>query len=382
MPRFLLENNPLPQIGVPAGLPFFGAQPQPESTQMKRAINYMADYGGCGFWRMIWPEYMINIYQKGVVSGGIAMILDPRFYQGVVSTRVQRQATPQQVAFLKHLKNIAKDTGMKLLYDVDDVIFREDIPMYNGCRGAFDNDEIRNSSVEAIMLCDKMTVVSEYMMDYYKKKTNHPNISYIPNYLPKFWFDRYYSQKKVEEKFHKHRKKPRVGVFASGTHIDARMQNGLIDDFSHVNDVIIKTCKDIQWVVVGSKPQRLSPYIDRGLIEFQGWVNLNDFPAMMDKMDVNLTFAPLIDNEFNRSKSDIKITEAGALGIPCICQDLVTYKDAQVKFTTGDDLIAKIVKLMKNEDLYMDISAKARAFTETRWLEDHIDEYVELYGLK
>ena len=27
----------------------------PEAN-LPRAVNYYADYGGCGFWRMIWPE--------------------------------------------------------------------------------------------------------------------------------------------------------------------------------------------------------------------------------------------------------------------------------------------------------------------------------------
>lgn len=384
MPKFILPNNPLPTIGMPPGMPNFDILNNlpPELKGLRRAINYYADYGGCGFWRMIWPEYMINIYQKGIVSGGIAMVLDPRFYQDVRSVRVQRQATPQQVNFLKHLRNISQANGMKILYEVDDVIFRKDIPMYNGCRQAFDTPEVEKASLEAIALCDRVTVVSEYMRDYYTKMTGHPNVTYIPNYMPKFWFDRFYSPEKIQKRYETHKKKPRVGVFASSTHIDVRNQNKQIDDFSHVNDVIIKTCKDIQWVVVGGKPNKLAPLIERGLIEFKPWANLNDYPALMDEMNVNLTFAPLIDNEFNKSKSDIKITEAGALGIPCICQDLVTYKDAQVKFTTGDELIQQIVKLMKTPDVYFDMSKKARAFAETRWLENHLDEYLDLYGLK
>lgn len=383
MAKFLYTNNPIPSIGLPPGLPASLMTNLPDELKgLKRAINYYADYGGCGYWRMIWPEYMINIYQRGLVSGGIAMVVEPRFYQDVVSVRVQRQATPQQVAFLRHLKAISQSNGMKLLYDVDDVIFSEDIPMYNGCRHAFDKPEIAASSREAIAMCDRVTVVSEYMADYYRKKTGHPNVSWIPNYMPKFWFDRFYTPEKIEERFDRYRRRPRVGVFASGTHFDVRNQNGQLDDFSHVNDVMIKTCKDIQWVIAGGKPHALEPYIKKGLMEFHPWANLNDFPAMMNRLDVNLTFAPLIDNEFNRSKSDIKISEAGALGIPCICQDMVTYKNAQLKFTDGDSLIAQIVKVMKNESLYLDISKKSRQFAETRWLEDHIDEYLDLYCLK
>lgn len=382
MPNFIIPNNPLPQIGMPPGIPNLNlGNVISNNGGIKRAVNFWADAGGCGHWRMIWPEYMINIYQRGVVTGGVAMIFDPRYYIDVKSVRVQRQATAPQVKFLQHLKNISNSNGMKLLYEVDDVIFRNDIPKYNGCRHAFDNPEIERCSLEAISLCDKVTVVSEYMRDYYAKVTGHPNVSYIPNYMPKFWFDRYYTPEKIENRYHKFKRKPRIGVFASSTHIDVRNQNNQQDDFTHVNDVIIKTCKDIQWVVVGGKPQKLTPYINNKLIEYHPWCQLNDYPALMDSLNINMTFAPLMDNEFNRSKSDIKITEAGALGIPCVCQDIVTYKDAILKFNTGDELISKIVSTMKDESTYLDLSKKSRKFAEGRWLEDHIDEYVDLYCL-
>jgi hypothetical protein len=382
-PKFTLENNPLPPFSAP--LQGFGNGPTshlpPEMQNIKRAINFYADYAGCGLFRMIWPEYLINIYQKGVVSGGITMIIDPRFYTGVKSVRLQRQAISHQVNFIKHLKEISKHNGMKLIYEVDDVIFRQDIPLYNACRHAFDSEEVEKSSTEAILLCNEMSVCSEYMKEYYQKRTGHPDVKCIPNYLPKFWMDGHYDEDEVMDRYDRYKRKPRVAVFTSSTHIDVKNQNGFIDDFTHVNDIIIKTCKDIQWVIIGSIPIKLAPYIKKGWIEHHPWVNIHEYPKLIKKVNANISFAPLIENEFNKSKSDIKILEAGAFGIPCICQDIVTYKNAPVKFTTGDELLEKIVKLMKNESYYADMSKKYRAITETRWLEDHIDEYVQLYGL-
>src|SRR5207245_1476942 len=137
---------------------------------------------------------------------------------------------------------------------------------------------------------------------YYQKRTNHKAIKCIPNYMPKFWTGRYYDENQVQEKFERHRRKPRVGVFASSTHVDVKKQNDFVDDFTHVNDAIIKTCKDIQWVIIGSMPFKLVPYIKRGLIEHHDWVNLHDYPSLIKKVDVNLSFAPLIDNNFNKAK--------------------------------------------------------------------------------
>ena len=55
--------------------------PQPPELSLSRALNYYADYSGCGFWRMIWPEHLLNAHQKMIVHGSTVMILDPNYYR-------------------------------------------------------------------------------------------------------------------------------------------------------------------------------------------------------------------------------------------------------------------------------------------------------------
>ena len=100
---------------------------------------------------------------------------------------------------------------------------------------------------------------------------------------------------------------------------------------------------------------------------------------MIYDLNVNLTIAPLMDNVFNRCKSDLKFIEAGAFGLPCICQDMVTYTHAQHKFSTGDELVDNIRAILRDKTTYMKACRNARKYADTRWLEDHIGEHVELY---
>ena len=58
---------------------------------------------------------------------------------------------------------------------------------------------------------------------------------------------------------------------------------------------------------------------------------------------------------------------------------MVTYKDAPLRFTTGPELIDQIKALTKDEATYLKYSKKARAYADTMWLDDHLDEFVELY---
>lgn len=382
---------PYPPLGTPKELlsmsyvgltPLKVPPPMPiemPETKLPRVLNYYADYGGCGFWRMIWPEFLLNFYQKMVCTGMTQMVLDVRFYQTLKAIRFQRQATEHQMLFIKELNKVKKDLGLRLLYEVDDVVFKEDIPEYNRCRDAFNDDKIVKNILEIIELMDEMTVTCQFMKDYYIEKTGNKKITVIPNYAPKFWLDRFYNPKKLSENFDKNKKRPRVLYSGSGTHIDVLNRTGMKDDFSHVINEIIKARKKFKFVWKGCYPLALRPFIDSGEMEYVDWSPLPDYPKGLIDTNCAVTFAPLIDNIFNKSKSNIKMIESGALGMPGTYQNMCTYEAAEHKFNDGKDLIAKLEYLTSDEDVYMKESAKARKYAEGLWLEDHIDEYEGLY---
>jgi hypothetical protein len=362
----------------PVGLPEPPPVEMPEAN-LPRSVNYYADYGGCGYWRMIWPEFCLNSYNKSVIYGLTCMVLDLRFYQGLSAIRMQRQATPTQNMFIKELKRAQPQLGYRMIYEVDDIVFKEDIPDYNRCKDAFVDQSIVDSILEIMGLMDEITVTCQYMKDYYINKTGNKKITVIPNYAPKFWLDRFYDKKRVEELYDRHKKRPRILYAGSGTHIDVTNRTGMKDDFAHVIDEIIKARKKFKFVWKGCYPLALKPFIDNGEMEYIEWSPLMDLPKSVYDANCNATFAPLVDNVFNKSKSNIKMIESGAFGMPGAYQDLCTYQDADLKFKDGKDLISQLEYMTSDFDRYMDLSGKARTFTEGLWLEDHLDEYQALY---
>jgi hypothetical protein len=363
---------------TPVSIPSAPKLDIPEAN-LPRAINYYADYGGCGFWRMIWPEFSMNAYSKACMSGLTQMILDVRFYQGIKAIRMQRQATPIQRDFIKELKKASGQLGFRMIYEVDDIVFKDDIPDYNRCKEAFVDQNIIDSILEIMQTMDEITVTCKYMKEYYQEKTGNKNITVIPNYPPKFWLDRFYQKDRIEKLYEQHKKRPRILYSGSGTHIDVLNKTGFNDDFKHVTDAIIKARKKFKFVWKGCFPMAVKPYIDNGEMEYIDWSALHDYPQGLYDTNCNAAFAPLIDNVFNRSKSNIKMVEAGGLGMPGAYQDLCTYEEAEFKFKTGDDLIQHLEYITSDYDRYMDLSGKARKFTEGLWLEDHLDEYEAMY---
>lgn len=390
-------------VGAPLGLPFgvptlpfinkhssAGAEPPAEipGAGLKRAIVYLADYGGCGYYRCMAPTLLLNLYQKAVIVESTAMILDPRFYETVETIKFQRQATPPQRDFIRMMRDLANKSNKKLIYEIDDVVFAEDIPMYNRNRVAFTPPEIQQCIKDILSMMDEITVTNEYFRDYMIHKSGNPKVSVIPNYLPKSWFDRYYNLWDLTKRFDKNKKRPIVAIFASGTHVDVMNRVNQQDDFAPVIRQIAATVKDFDWRFYGSYPLPLKPLIDNGQIKFFQWAQLPDFPEVMAKSGAQITFASLQDNNFNRCKSNIKLIEAGALGLPCVCPDMVTYKDAFLKYRNGDELIDVLKTTLKHQSVYAQHCEQARKHAEKFWLEDepnlmkHHEAYFTPFGSK
>jgi O-antigen biosynthesis protein len=378
-------------LGIPYGIPsqtYVSTRPKlppPEmpGANLKRALNYLADYGGCGYYRCMAPNLLLNLNQKSVIVESTAMILDGKFYNSVEAVKFQRQATPSQKEFVKLLKSISEQKPLKLIYEVDDVVFAEEIPLYNRNRDAFTSAEIQQSIRDIIGMMDEVTVTTDYFRDFFISKTGFKNVTTVPNYLMKWWFDRYYNIGKLATGYEKNKKKPTIAIFASGTHVDVANRTNQQDDFAFVVNDIIKTRKEFNWQFYGSHPLALRPYISSGEIKFFPWVQLPTFAETMANSGAQLTFACLQNNEFNKCKSNIKLIESGALGIPCICPDMVTYKDAPLKYThnNGNEFIDCVKAALKTQTAYVKHCKEARALADSYWLdtEENLMKYNEVY---
>ena len=378
-----------PVLGRPVGAQIQQPQQQPannlpvqEETSLPKAVNFIADQSGCGFWRVFWPSDQLNARMKSVVMSICQMVADERFFHSIKTVRIQRQATPPQLQYVKFLKQLSQKFGFQLVYEIDDVMFYEDIPEYNHFKPGFSNPEVRESSIEIMRLCDEITTTTPTIAEYYKLKTGNPNTTVIPNFIPKWWAGNFFDEKRISRYYDKNKKRPRVLYAGSGAHTDVDQRVKGRDDFEKINDSVRKTVNDFQWVFYGTLPRGLVDLAQSGKIEYHNWTKLYDYPEKLVSLKCQAMVAPLQDNMFNRCKSEIKITEANTLGLIPVCQNLDPYKKATYKFDDGDEMIDNLKESLKNKDLFMKQIRKGRVNGESMFLEnpDNIGMWEELYA--
>lgn len=354
---------------------------KPPEAEVPRVVQFTADFSGCGLYRMGWMSHLMNYQAKLAISDMFVMVGDANWYRNVKAIRLQRQATTDQKKFVQFLKEIQPQIGFKLIYEVDDVVFAEDIPDFNKFKSAFTSDEIRNNVVDIINMCDEVSVTCDFMRDLYTQRTGKKEISVIPNFPAKFWIGNYFDPNKINRDYDANKKKPRILYSGSGAHFDVENKVNQKDDFEHVIKAIIDTRHKFQWIFIGAFPLQLQQYIQNKDIEFHPWCRLYDFPKKIYDLNVQMMVAPLQDNNFNRSKSDIKYIEACAFGLPVACQDMCTYQNAEIKFRTGEEMIAKIEEEVFRAGHYKNSYHRRRKVAEDRFLEleKNLDCYYELF---
>ena len=328
-------------------------------------LNYPADSGGCGHYRMMFPAWALRTMRKDIrFIESFKYIDNPNFYRGLRIIRLQRQVNDVQANFfLNFLVPVSKSQGQWLIYEIDDVIHYDDIPKYNMAQSAFNNSKFFENVQSMLQATDIITVTTSNLKNYYHKKydIDLDKIVVIPNYLPRWWIGETYNLERQCKLYKDNIKKPRIGFPLSSSHFDLKMQNNGIDDFSDIVDFVRSTVSQYQWVFKGHVPYQLQDLAHDKKIEVVPPSDLLNYPRELWRHNLQLTIAPLRDNVFNRCKSNIKLLESWALGIPCVAQKLDPYeKYTDRVFVTPDELQNQIDSILVTKQKYKSEIAKNR----------------------
>jgi hypothetical protein len=352
--------------------------------------------GGCGHYRMKFPAMCAQTMRRDIrIVESTKMIPLPEFYRDIRMVRVQRQVSDVQCEFLlKFLKPLSLKYGFWLCYEIDDVIGPDDIPMYNMGRDSYQQPSFKKNIKTMLNAVDYVTVTTEELKKYYHETFEVPNenIIVIPNYLPRWWIGEAYDTDRIANRFDENkRKRHRIAIASSTTHFDVNGKNGYVDDFTHIVDFIKSTINKYEWVFIGGVPHGLKQEAQERKIEVHRGSDLLNYPRELSQKNIDVVVAPLLDNVFNRCKSNIKFLEMSALGIPCICQDLIPYQPyTDLLFNDANELQNQIDRVLSKKKDYMNVVKENRHIIDFGnpvspngwWLEKNMGLWIQQFMIQ
>lgn len=373
-----------------------GEHQNPTTKQVKVKKNiilsFPSDFTGCGHIRNIFPmTYLSNLYGKG---GDMVCMVSP-FYirQTDILARsrtlfFQRTMNEAQYQIMKNYKGLQSQLKYKMVWDMDDNIWGKNtfqggnkydgVPDYNFGYKNID-DGVRKWSVEIMNLMDICCLSTQYLCDKAKALSNgKAKFVVMPNAVSKFFWG---GMKRADRK--KRIEKPRVLITSSPTHYNNSLK--LKGDFDNAwYKWLHDSARDdkIELIVMGGMPFFFEDIKDK--VKEVKWVSSFQYHTIVKQQKADILVAPLVPNEFNHSKSDIKYIEACAGSIPFIGTTFTNGKPSpyddcllSVKDDCSVDDIEAIVENLKEPDFHNKIKNEQFDMLEKegRWTES--TEYIK-----
>lgn len=294
------------------------------------ALIFVLDNSGCSHYRLRWNA----MYYAGHEHLGFVPVLMPfpifdgSYLAAAKALIFQRPITQGHIELIKRYKALQPKFGYKMVFEVDDQVFKIDgecIPAYNTASLHFTGEETTNVCRVVLPLFDEVVVSTEYLKRKMEEIFDIHNVTVIRNVVPRFLWSYPRKAHKTDDI-----KKPTVLYSGSPCHYrnpvpprnpSPQEPNGfpgitpLKGDMDNAwCDWVIKNVKEgkINFTVMGALPWFWECIKDQ--ITFIPWVDCNSFPRQVMETNADFSFAPLVNNAFNKCKSSLRFTESCAAG--------------------------------------------------------------------
>lgn len=273
---------------------------------------------------------------------------------------------------LESLVNYAKSLGIKLYYDMDDLLYHPKyVPEYIENVGNYDEFNIdvhfavAGRYYQIAKLCDAFLVTTDSLKNHVENDFNKKAFIY-PNFLNQ-------EQESISDEIVNFKDSMRdtskfyIGYFSgSNSHVRdlAVTESSLLQLMSKYDNIYL--------YIVGymNLSEELKKLKDRGRVIVHPFVSYQELEYLIASVDVNII--PLQKNRFNECKSELKYFEASIVNtITVACNNSVyskIIKDGKNGFLANDyEWFSKLEDIYLNYDKMVDVIKQAR--------EDCINKY-------
>lgn len=344
-----------------------------DDKKFKTVILFPSDKNGCGFHRTFVPFNYLASKSSFDCPAMFAFMFDLNYLARADYVRFQRQVTIAQTKIIKEYKRMRDQmqSKAKIVYELDDLV--HGIGEHNILAYQFYTKTRRNNLIEILKMSDIVTFSTQFLKDYYSSNFGINNSTVIPNYLAKFMWGNLGKRDKYNKS-----KKGKLRIFWAGS--SSHVAKG--GDLEFLVPLIKKTANEFEWVFFGTKPPGISD-----LVEFHNWRDFYEFPVAMDEINADIAICPVADTEFNHAKSDLKLLEMSAIGLPCVCSSIGTktgHYDLVPNLMTVKNNVDdwyNAIKQMEDPIIRMQYLEAGQIELNKRWLEDpkNTQVYLDVY---
>ena len=285
---FEAETNPL-------------LQPFKPSARRPRVLALPADNGGSGSYRVRMPatEAARQATANTRIAPGYPIALQLERL-GVDTLFSQRQVDDNHLETLANLRRQLPD--LRIVMDFDDLL--TGISPHNQHYATAWKDMPRRLEALAA-LCDCLTVSTAPLAE--EMRRFHGDIRIAANGIdPSAW------------------PVPRPRNRPPGAKLRVGWAGGISHgaDLMVIRAVVAALANEVDWVFMGMRPEQNRQHIR----EYHAPTTLEQYPAHLAALDLDLAIAPLESSRFNECKSNLRLLEYGALGLPVIATDITPYR--------------------------------------------------------
>lgn len=318
-----------------------------------------ASWSGCAWYRLHVPGAQLKALGYEVVLDSVLKPEDVDHFDVIV---FQRQFQPEALAAIRS----ANAAGKLTVFELDDDVWSL-TPTNPGYAAWADPIAVRGL-VDCIRAAQLVTTTTPALAE--KLKRFNPAVRVLRNMLPLEGWDYPSPREQCDDRVV-------LGWAGSSSHVeDLALLDGTVQQ-------ILDAHPNAEFVYAGGPEASLFAPHDR--ITRLDATDIHRYPTILEHFHVGLI--PLVDNAFNRSKSDLKFVEYGMQGIPTVASKVEPYlqsvKHSENGFlaTNSKDWMKFVSRLIESAELRREIGARAQQYARTRTIDKGIGQWIRAYGL-
>jgi len=323
-------------------------------------------YGGIGWYRIINP---LSKIENVTIHGKFELGTNKRME---IAKGIKEEGDIMYVKYINsfsainHLLTVRDIMHLKLVVDIDDNVFNVS-PQNYAYKEINPNSEAYKAFYILFRDADALVCSTKPLAAF--MRSLNPNVYVIPNGIDQdIW--------KVPNKKNEG-KKIKIGWVYGPTHEQD------VEIIVPVIKEIIRKYPDVEIHHIGWKSAVFNK-LKRQKMVF-GTSGYEEFPEFLAGLGIDILIAPLIDDEFNQGKSNIKFLEAAMCEIPMVASDVNPYsrtitngKDGYLASRTSE-WIKYLSVLIESKEKRIEIGKKAKKTALKYDVNNFLPDYVKLF---